>query len=37
MKIIATFFAGVLLASAAFAQTAGGYAGGASTGPGTIE
>ena len=34
MKIIATFFAGVLLASAAFAQTAGGYAGAASTGPG---
>jgi uncharacterized protein (TIGR00156 family) len=34
MKTIATFFAGVLLAGAAFAQTAGGYAGGASTGPG---
>jgi uncharacterized protein (TIGR00156 family) len=34
MKIIATFFAGILLASAAFAQTAGGYAGGVSTGPG---
>ena len=28
MKIVATFFAGVLLASAAFAQSAGGYTGG---------
>jgi uncharacterized protein (TIGR00156 family) len=34
MKTIATFFAGVLLVGAAFAQTAGGYASGASTGPG---
>ncbi len=36
MKTIATFFAGVLLVGAAFAQTAGGYSGAASTstGPG---
>jgi len=34
MKTIATFFAGVLLAGAAFAQTVGGYAGGAGVGPG---
>ncbi len=34
MKIIATFIAGVLLAGAAFAQTAGGYAAGAGVGPG---
>lgn len=34
MKIIATFFAGVLLAGAVFAQTAVGYVGAASTGPG---
>jgi uncharacterized protein (TIGR00156 family) len=34
MKIIATFFAGVLLAGAALAQTAGGYTGAAVAGPG---
>ncbi len=34
MKILATFFAGVVLAGAAFAQSAGGYAAGAPTGPG---
>ncbi|MEY3873012.1 MAG: hypothetical protein RLZZ296_2007 [Pseudomonadota bacterium] len=34
MKIFATFIAGVLLAGTAFAQTAGGYAAGATTGPG---